>query len=152
MKKTFLIVIVLIIASCSSNSNKKPGLNKESLAIVKEYSTSTLIEEKFLEFYELNMLLNSDSKFKKEIGERLKSFKIDTFPILNLPNDSKITNIKQIGETISITDSIKKRKIIFDMVTPNSLKKDSLFAYILSKKIIIDSIEVISNKVKFARY
>lgn len=133
--------------SCSNNKSIE---NKESLVDenkVKEYSTNSLVKEKFLEFYDLNLLLENNPQFKENINKRLYSFTSDSSRILNLNKDSEIKNIKIIKNNSNIN-----LKLLFEIETNNSSKKDSLLAIILEEQIILDGKKIIAKKVKFSRF
>jgi hypothetical protein len=153
MKKIMLIIIVLAINSCH-NSPSLNTLNEMEMGdySAKMYSTQILIKEKFLEFYDLNLLLKNNLSFQNKIKERLKSFTLDSLPVLDLSKDSKIENIQQKGMIINLSDSIQKTKLIFNVLSKKNLRKDSISVFIFKKKLRIHSDVVISTKVKFSRY
>ena len=94
MKIIFFLISFMLIISCS---NKKSFNNKESLVdeiTVKEYSSNSVVKEKFLEFYDLNILLENNPQFTENIKERLNHFKLDSSKVLYLQKTSKIKDIK----------------------------------------------------------
>jgi hypothetical protein len=149
MRNIILILIALFIISCSNDSSI---ISKEkSVVFNKEYSNETLLEEKFKEFYDLNILLKKYPDFKDDIEQRIKNFTSNPESIFELNDSTKIKNIQQKGALIKVSDSVQMTQVVYDLVTENSIKKDSVLAFITSSKVIIDSEEIISTKVNFTR-
>lgn len=94
----------------------------------------------FLSFYETSGLKKRD-----------QIFTLDSKQIFKLNDSLEVKNIKQRGSIIFVSDSVQMTKVYFDLVYKDSVKKDSVFAFITSKKIMIDSKEVLSSKVKFSK-
>ena len=151
MKKTILYLIPFLIISCHSKSPEVDRFSPSSFNGNKKYSNKTLIEEKFQEFYDLNALLIKFPDFKDDIENRISNFTTNTKKIFDLTDSIKIKNIRQEGELIKISDSVQMTKVLFDIVLENSVKTDSVLAFITQKKIVIDSEEITSTKVKFTK-
>ena len=157
MKKIVLYTIIpLLIISCNSkeatNRNKKSSDNDYFFGIINSSKKNgSLIEKKFKEFYDLNTLLKKYPNFKENIEKRIDNFTTGTSVIFDLTDSLKITNIRQQGGLTKISDSVQMTKVLFDIVSGNMTKTDSVLAFITKKKVLIDSEEVISTKVKFTR-
>jgi len=133
MKIIFFLISFMLIISCS---NKKSFNNKESLVdeiTVKEYSSNSVVKEKFLEFYDLNILLENNPQFTENIKERLNHFKLDSSKVLYLQKTSKIKDIKIIKHNSETTF-----KILFNLETGNLKQRDSVLAKFFEEEIIIE--------------
>ena len=137
----------MLMISCSNNKSfeKNEVLIEENP--VKEYSTNSLVKEKFLELYDLNLLLENNPQFEENIKKRLDYFTLDSSKILKLNKTSKIKNIQVIKYNSEITF-----KIIFDLETENFTKKDSVLAKLSEEEIIVDDTKTKSTKIKFSRF
>lgn len=151
MKKfIFLLIAVSLLFSCS-DSNHAPT---EKVFEAERSNTSpkrSLIEQKFKEFYDLNVLLKNYPDFKSDIERRIQNFTSNSETIFELNDSISITNIRQKGVLIQVSDSVQMTHVLFDVVSKNQKKTDSVLAFISKKKIYIDSEEVIATKVKFTR-
>jgi len=155
MRKIIFLVSLFVLISCANNTAK---LDEKSIIddtfSVKKYSTSSLVKEKFLEFYDLKLLLKSKPEFKESIDSRLANFKLDSDNILDLRDDSKISNIKTTEILINKSndsDSIGV-KLLFDIEEKNKTKKESVIGIVTKEDIIIDNKRIYSSKVKFRRF
>lgn len=148
MRKVF-ILLILFLASCKSENSMES--NSKVVNSFEEYSNEDLLEEKFKEFYDLNILLKKYPQFKDDIEQRIKNFTSNPESIFELNDSTKIKNIQQKGALIKISDSVQMTQVVYDLVTENSVKKDSVLAFITSSKVIIDSEEITSTKVNFTR-
>ena len=157
MKRIVLFILPLLIISC----NNKERVNEVDSDVKSfyfltdvdssSYSKKSLIEEKFKEFYDLNILLKKYPDFKEGIENRIKNFISNSETIFELNDSLSVKNIRQEGPLTKISDSVQMTKIYYDLVSENSTEKDSVFAFITKKKIMIDEEEVLSTKVKFTR-
>ncbi len=160
MRKYTYMVLFLIGVSCANQ-------NKESQADYDiELKNSELIEDQFQkrqltleqitsqklkEYFELVQLRNKHPQFKEEIEEQLKSFtrpgilESDKFDVVD------ISNIRQIGAIVKVSDSVVKLKLIYDKVLNNSTMTDSIRAVILTKNIHLDEKRIVSNEITFER-
>lgn len=147
MRKIIFLISFMLMISCSNNKSfeKNEVLIEENP--VKEYSTNSLVKEKFLELYDLNLLLENNPQFEENIKKRLDYFTLDSSKILKLNKTSKIKNIQVIKYNSEITF-----KIIFDLETENFTKKDSVLAKLAEEEIIVDDTKTKSTKIKFSRF
>ena len=151
MKKLIFLLLTVYLFSCSNKSSLK---NKENLSdsMVKTYSTSSLIKEKFIEFYDLSTLYNQKTQFKRGIEVRLKSFMIDTNHVFIFEKGSKINKIKIEEKTDIDNNPTDFIKVFFEIKNGEIVKQDSIIAMIMKKQILLDSKNVISTKIKFSRF
>ena len=151
MKKLIFLLLTVYLFSCSNKSSLK---NKENLSdsMVKTYSTSSLIKEKFIEFYDLSTLYNQKTQFKRGIEVRLKSFMIDTNHVFIFEKGSKINKIKIEEKTDIDNNPTDFIKVFFEIKNGEIVKQDSIIAMIMKKQILLDSKSVISTKIKFSRF
>ena len=151
MKKLIFLLLTVYLFSCSNKSSLK---NKENLSdsMVKTYSTSSLIKEKFIEFYDLSTLYNQKTQFKRGIEVRLKSFMIDTNHVFIFEKGSKINKIKIEEKTDIDNNPTDFIKVFFEIKNGEIVKQDSIVAMIMKKHILLDSKNVISTKIKFSRF
>lgn len=153
MRKIILLVSLIFLVSCAKNV---PVLNEKSdieeTFLVKEYSIPSLVKEKFLEFYDLKILLKNKPEFKESIEKRLSNFKLDSSNILELNRNSTIKNLKIIeSDSLNINTSLRL-KIIFDINEKTTSKKDSLIVFVFEKNFTLDGEKITSKKIKFARF
>ena len=153
MRKIILLISFFIIISCANNS---PISNEKSIIddtfTVKEYSTSSFVEEKFLEFYDLKLLLKNKPEFKEVIEKRLASFKIDSNTILEISKNSKIKNFEIIKSDSLNINAYSKLKIVFEVDNEKASNKDSLIVYVFEKDFTLDGEKTTSKKIKFSRF
>jgi len=133
--------------SCSNNNSFEDKKVLVDESFVKEYSENSLIKEKFLEFYDLNLLLENKPEFKKNIKERLYYFTLDSNKVLNLNKTSKIKKVN-----ITKCNSENAFKISFELKSEGFIKKDSIFATIIEQNIVLDLKKTTASKVKFSRF
>ena len=155
MKKLMYIFIVFIGFSCSK---QRKSMKNEAVDIsVDEVYTETHINsyealsiQKLNAYFDLLKLKDSRPKFKEDILKQLKSFRDnnidDNFKFIE---NSKIEEIKQIGETIKLSDSVSKIKLSFKIISNNKIELDTIVAIIKSEPILFEGNEIRSNKVRF---
>lgn len=158
MRRIWILFPLLAVVSCISKSPKSnddeiikkrlPYTAKDSLG---EYSFQSLIETKFEEFYNLNVLLKNYPDFKKDIENRLENFTSGTRKIFHINDSIQVVNIRQNGPFVKISDSTEMTHVLFDIVSDHQTKTDTVVAFITKKKAHIDNKEVTSTKVKFTR-
>lgn len=147
MKKIILYLFLALSLSCSNRISEANKEALDELHTVKEYSTVTLVKEKFLEFYDLSILLENSPQFEENIKKRMRYFMLDANKVISVKKNSKIKNLKVVKNT-----SKMNMKLLFDLKTGNLSKKDSVFVTIIKEDIILDSSKVSSTKVKFSRF
>ena len=73
MRRIILFFMPFLIFSCNSHE-RRSLVNTESTKSFKSESFESLIEEKFQEFYNLNILLRDYPDFKEDIEKRINNF------------------------------------------------------------------------------
>lgn len=153
MKKIIFLVYFILIFSCSKQNTP---LNEKALVedsfTVKKYSTKSLVKEKFLEFYDLRLLLEENPQFKENIKSRLMSFKLDSSEVLKITPNSKIKKLIITELLLPKKNSDSLLKVLFEISENNILKKDSIIAYINDNKIMINEEVVTTRKIKFKKF
>lgn len=153
MRKIVFLISLVILVSCAKHS---PTLNEKLIVddtfSIKEYSTPTLVKEKFLEFYDLKLLLKNKPEFKKSIENRITSFKFDSTIVLNVNKDSKISNIHTTEIAIDKFNTNVYVKLIFDLEEKNKSVKDSIIGIVIKDSIIFNDQKISSSKIKFKRF
>lgn len=116
-----------------------------------EFNTlEKLGSQKIIEYFDLIKLKQKHPEFESDINTQLQSF-TDTSN-LNYPDGFTISNIKQIGETNVISDSITNFKLGYDVISETKSFKDSLLVEIKSKVVYIKDKREVSQKVRFISY
>lgn len=153
MRKLLFLISFIILVSCANNS---PVSNEKSVIedsfTVKEYSTPVIVKEKFIEFYDLKILLKNKPEFKESIEKRLTDFKFDSITILNLSKDSKIKSIKVTELSINKKNNNVIVKLVFKIVDKEKTKKDSIIGIVLKDEIIMNNEKITSTKIKFSKF
>ena len=115
---------------------------------IEVFSNQQLINEKLHVFYELRALQNSHPKFAQTIAMQLQKYTSDTIPPLTKKTIS-IGNIAIGDEIISLSDSLQKLKVYYNIESENLTKKDSIYALITTIELLIDDEIKTSKKVRF---
>jgi len=138
-----LITLVFLITSCSNNENYESKIHMEAVSEVETISTedaySILIEDKLRDYFEKQKITKNHPEFNTKLNKDR--------PLLLL-NDSikSITVIDKVPN--EEFDSISLKTIV-SYYSDN--KTDTIFSKIKRSKILIESEEIISSKVIFAR-
>ncbi len=160
MKKIACILLIILVFSCKNESNKTPLLDGADIdyETVMESKAVTLSEinsyealsiEKLTAYFDLLKLKEKHPEFKDDIEQQLQSFSNDA--LLDYAGDFSIDSICQIGEVENISDSIRKIKLIYNVVSDTYNGKDSISAVITFKTIKMDGRSTASNKVLFLK-
>lgn len=153
MRNIIFIVILLLVTSCNTDTHENKEVVKKNTKSSVENFKKSMVEEKFMELYDLNTLfLKNKRTIYWHIERRIKRFSTNSELILLIQSDSiRVKNIRHDRSLIKLSDSVEMTKIYFDLVSEKETKTDSILAFITSKKMMIDSEEVLTCKVKFAR-
>lgn len=168
MKKIKNIFIFLIIVSCNNDVSKKSEsydaveFEKETVedsyyapeayeTLEEPFEYKELSTEKLQEFYDLLLLKSKHPDFNHAIVDQLKTYSKDTFSIDSM-TDIIIKNVEIMGEPIHISDSVQKMKLVYDLISKNKSRKDSIWATITSRSILIDDREKTSRKIIFSNH
>ncbi|WP_223032407.1 hypothetical protein [Hanstruepera marina] len=168
MKKLIYIFIIIIIISCNNNETKSistESIDFEEATIDEEYaipetyavSKTTRFEhqklsiEKLQEFYDLLVLKQKHPEFNEDISIQLKKYTDET--LLNFKKkEAIIKNVKLLENPIQVSDSTQRIKLGFDLVSNELITKDTIWATIFTKNIIVEGNTKKSIKIKFSRH
>lgn len=160
MRKYICIVLVLLGTSCSNKNKEAPAeydivlksaeLNEDEFQS-KEITLEQLTSKKLHDYFELLQLQKMHPQFKEEIEEQLKSFTKSGILGKDVFEGVEISNIKQVGEVVKVSDSVMKLKLVYDIISKNSTSPDSIHAFIKTKNVYLDERQIISNEIIFER-
>jgi len=158
MRRILILFPLLALASCMSKEPSKVdtktikrGILDYDKDTLNGYSFESLVEKKFKEFYDLNVLLKNYPNFKQDIEKRIENFTSGTRKIFQINDSVKVSNIRQKGPFVKVSDSTEMTHVLFDIITTKEIKTDSVMAFITTIKLQLDNEEVTSTKVKFKR-
>lgn len=155
--------VSLFLVSCAmenKNMNSKEAdeifVATEEADDIAEYEVtptinSQLINQKLQDFYDLVALQNEHPEFIDEVSNQLKNFTNDSIDLFKTDDFAIVKNIRQLGKVMTINDSVQKIKLSYDKVTNNTTSRDTIYAIITKKTIILDDERLISNKVQFSK-
>ena len=150
-----LIILIFLIYSCSRSKEMKPvnySYKKESVIekpviITEQFKYQIITKQKLQEYYDLLVLQKKHPEFKNDILAQLQ--KISSInKKLKDTNSIKINNLELIS-TNKTSETERRIKISFDVISNNKIKKDTTIVLIKTKKVIIDNRELVSNKIRF---
>jgi len=150
-----LIILIFLIYSCSRSKEMKPvnySYKKESVIekpaiITEQFKYQIITKQKLQEYYDLLVLQKKHPEFKDDILAQLQ--KISSInKKLKDTNSIKINNLELIS-TNKTSETERRIKISFDVISNNKIKKDTTIVLIKTKKVIIDNRELVSNKIRF---
>ncbi|TMM55898.1 hypothetical protein FEE95_14715 [Maribacter algarum] len=156
MRKTIFVLVIWILSSCGNNMNKEYIVtNDDSTASEyeidrKDFTLENLVSERLKNYFELLKLKNEHPEFQEDILKQLKDFSKEGFIKTDSSNFS-VENIRTVGETVVLSDSLKSMRLYYDSVSTNGIETDSIDALIMTKIILLDGIETKSTKISFLR-
>lgn len=160
MRKYICLISVLLGISCASENKEAQAAYDVGLENVelyeeefqgKEITLEHLTSQKLQNYFELLQLQKKHPQFKDEIEEQLKSFTKEGMIISNAFEGITVSNIKQIGKVVKVSDSVVKLKLVYDRVSENNTREDSIYAFITTKNIYLDDKQTVSNEIVFER-
>ena len=158
MKNIIYILIIVVFISCKHNeAMKSVSADMEIESTMEEeissetFSYEKLSTQKLEEYLDLIKLKQQHPEFEADINKQLLSFTNDN-SILNYPEGFTISNIKQLGTTKFISDSLQTFTIGFDITTASGSFKDSLLTEIKSKEVYIGTTKKVSQKLRFSKF
>lgn len=181
MKNTIYIFIVLFFISCNSRNKATVSedasyfeeanseIEKISVESDKEVNTDDfavdiedieittesfqyeeISKQKLQEMYDLLALKKSSPEFSETLNLQLKNYTI-TIDKFSSSGDIKIQNLELIDEIYPVTDTERKIKLQYDIVSEDRVEKDSVWAVITSTFVLFEGENIISKKVKFSK-
>ena len=146
-----------LIACNHSEVMKSESVDMEIESDIKEVTVSNetislerLSSQKLIEYLDLIKLRQQHPEFESGINAQLLSFTKDS-SLLNYPKGFTISNIKQIGVSNIISDSLKTFTLGFTITTESNSFKDSVLTEVRSKEIYIGTKNIISKKLRFLK-
>ena len=128
----------------------------EAAEAVADYESSPtfneeLINQKLQDFYDLVALHSEHPEFMDEVSSQLKNFTNDSISNYKTTDFAVVKNVRQLGKTVFVNDSIQKVKLAYDKVVGSTKTRDTIYAIITKKMVTLDEEILISNKVQFSK-
>ncbi len=161
MKKLLYIIIALLIGSCNNNSPNSLEMKSadnydyffNAASSNRTFTKLNLAEQKLQELYDLSLLQKQHPEFEKGIEIQLSKLSKNAVSLPNKAIKLSITNVVQIGNVVTVSDSISKLKLRFDVISEQgTTATDSIIAVIKAKTIFINNETVTSTKITFENY
>lgn len=157
MKQFIYILLVLIFVSCSSREAKNNYEYNSTTEDVEDYYENysltnkylTVVTQKLQEYSDLLKLKKQHPELNADILVQLQS--LSKTNIVAIDTKYTIENIQQIGEIETVSDSIQKIKLKYNLVSKTENKQDSITAFIKTTVIVLDGRNNMSNKITFAK-
>ncbi len=159
MKNIIYILLIVCFISCKHSKSMKSESADMEIEATEVFENEINLEtidleelgsQKLIEYFDLLKLKQLHPEFETDINEQLLSF-TNNNSILNYPEGFTISNIKQLGTTKIISDSLQTFTIGFDITTASGSFKDSLITEIKSKEVTIGNSKKVSHKVRFLK-
>ncbi len=156
MKQVPYIILVLILLACSSKEktyHKEADTlyNTELEASEMKLTEKDVFSEKWNSYFELLQLKATHPQFEKDLTIQLKNrSQHSIIQIENIKNLS-IENIEVTDDIVSISDTIEKIKLRFEIVDQEKRVMDSIYAYKTSAAVQVDYLTVPTFKIKFSK-
>jgi membrane-associated HD superfamily phosphohydrolase len=164
----FLYIIIGILFICCNNTYNNESLKVSDVAeesveateaqidlvTAEELNRSftvSMVQQKLQELADLEFLIHQHPEFKEEIKNELDELSKDDIQLTREESKAEITNVQQIDEAQKINDSVTEIKLSFDIVSDKSTRKDTLFATLITKMILLDGLEKTASKISFRR-
>lgn len=154
MKKLIYIIAVLFIWSCANG----PSLNKEaaidevtSKVAEFEKGENAIFKEKLTRYFDLLKLKEIHPDFETDLISQLQNLSQNEIIEIKNLEGINIENITVVNNISTVSDSIEKVKLTYNIVGKNISKKDSIYAYKTTTEIMIDGYPVKSFDIKFAK-
>ena len=159
MKNTCYTIFVILLLSCANEAKRNDAsiMDFEETNKVKQVHFDKLTDYesiaslKLEEYFDLLKLQQKHPDFKEDIILKLQEFSHDSLINYDISKIKSLENIKQVGNTEQLSDSVKKILLTFNITTNNTVVQDSIFAIITSKTILLDNKETTSNKITLSR-
>ena len=109
--------------------------------------------QKLNEYIELIKLKQEHPEFESDINAQLLSFTTDSLSVLYYPKGFDISDIKQLGDAKTESDSTEEFVLGYTVKTETMTFKDSVLVKITSSPNYLQSVEAVSiKKVKFLKF
>jgi len=163
MKKVLYITLLLIVFSCSEAKREAPLMDTEAtemsqetypienVALEESFTFQYVTQQKLQDYYDLMVLLKQHPEFKEDITLQLKEISKEKITIPDYTQLIRIENLQQLGDIQQVSDSIQKIDLQFDIIDNTNIKKDTITALIITKKIQLDNTDVVATKIVFSK-
>jgi len=164
MKKVlYIITLLFIVISCSEAKREAPLMESKTtemssevspvdrIALEESFAFQYVTQQKLQDYYDLMVLLKQYPEFKEDITLQLKEISKEKITIPDYTQLIRIENLQQLGDIQQVSDSIQKIDLQFDIIDNTNIKKDTITAQIITKKIQLDNTEVVSTKIVFSK-
>lgn len=154
MKKFIYILSVLLLCSCANRSSmdKENALEEILFEIPNsENNENTVLKEKLNRYFDLLKLKANHPDFETDLVSQLQNLSQNTIIEIENLKASSIGNIQVSDNILILSDSVKKIKITYDIVSEKTITKDSIYAYKTDTEITVDDYPMRSFKIKFAK-
>lgn len=159
MKKPLYTFLFVLVLSCANETKNKSAeifteeaiempINEET-PVPEKSSFENLASQKLVDYFDLLRLQQEYPEFTEDIQLQLKKYTLDSTFHKNYQHIKSIENIRQIGDIVQVSDSVRQIKLHFDLLIDKTTITDSILAKILFKKIIIENSSTKSYKVQF---
>jgi len=155
------IFAVLLFFSCKNESksmNMEESIFLEESYVPSNDETSSevlkyekLSKLKFTNYIDLLRLKGKHPEFIEDIEVQIHQLSKDSIVAMYNHDDFSVENIHQEGGIKQVSDSLKKIKLVYEIVSKSNKITDSVFANIFTKTIIVDNKTITSNKVIFSK-
>ncbi len=161
MKKVAYICFALVFLGCANVSEEKSFATSDMaeneatesapINIEEAFPYATITQQKLQDYFDLVVLKNKHPEFAKTISEQLLQITRDSIVLPKGQDSVDVKNLKPIGDLFTRNDTLKYQKFEYTLASGNSLKTDTLTAYIISKTITIEGKPVVSTKVTLGK-
>lgn len=158
MKKLAYISFILLLLGCANVSEENTGASSditenEAMAVpttetVEEaFPYATITKQKLQEYFDLTALKNKHPEYSETILEQLKQITKDSILLPRGQDSVAVKNLTPLGSIRKINDTLQLQKFTYSIASKTIFKTDTLTAYISTKPLLVDGIEVVSTKV-----
>ena len=156
MKRLIYAYLLFFLVACSNN---KVPLNDEAFENVPElfdekeeaFAYQTILEQKLQDYFDLLVLKDNFPEFREGVSSQLQKVANDSILIQRNLGKVSIENLEQVGSLVVISDAEKRMTLSFDMMTNETVKRDTITAIIKTDVMYIDSMETVATKILFVR-
>jgi hypothetical protein len=166
MKRLLYFLLLLFVLSCAKGKKEAPAardmkepevekpmpVTNTTIATTSEaFEYQHLTTQKLQDYVDLLTLQQQHPEFNEGIASQLQKLLKDSIRITKTGQKITIKNVQRIDSMHSISDSVQKMWVRFDMIADNYVKSDSIAVFIKTKKILLDGNEVIATKLVFSK-
>jgi len=158
MKKLLYIGISLLLMACAEAPERDTLKELEAVETTFEEETTaeafkyaTVTEQKLQEYFDLLIVKNKHPEFSETVNTQLRSFVQDSLLFETYEDSVDVKNLHQIGDGQIVNDSIEKLKIGFTIGSLHRYKTDTVTAYIITNRVMVDGQETRNITITFSQ-